>query len=68
MKYEVRFIIDGNEQREIVDVATAAEAAETVQQGQSEHGTGFELIQVQLLDDPSASNESQETESVEHAS
>lgn len=54
MKYEVRFIIDGNEQKQIVDVGSAAEAAETVKNQHPEPAEKFELIQVQLLDEPSA--------------
>ena len=61
MKYEVRYIVDSNEFSEIVEVETAAEAAESVKQHHPNPGETFELIQVQLLDDPSAeANESQE--------
>lgn len=51
MKYEVRYIVDGEEFTEEVDVETAAEAAETVKQHHPHPGESFELIQVQLMDD-----------------
>jgi hypothetical protein len=51
MKYEVRYIVDGEEFTEEVDVETAAEAAETVKQHHPHPGDSFELIQVQLMDD-----------------
>lgn len=57
MKYEVRYIVDGEEFTEEVDVETAAEAAETVKQHHPHPGESFELIQVQLMDelvDPAA--------------
>ncbi|HWV24978.1 MAG TPA: hypothetical protein VNZ58_12375 [Thermomicrobiales bacterium] len=57
MRYEVRFIVDGNEQSQIVDGETAAEAADTVRNQNSEDGKQFELIQVQLLDEPSTTTE-----------
>lgn len=57
MKYEVRYIIDNTEQREIVDVDTAAEAAETVKNQHPDPSENFELIQVQLLDEPSTTQE-----------
>jgi hypothetical protein len=51
MKYEVRYIVDGEEFTEEVDVETAAEAAETVKQHHPHPGDTFELIQVQLMED-----------------
>ena len=51
MKYEVRYIIDGEEHTETVDVDTAAEAAETVKQHHPNPEDSFELIQVQLMDE-----------------
>lgn len=51
MKYEVRYIVDGEEFTEEVDVETAAEAAETVKQHHPHQGETFELIQVQLMED-----------------
>lgn len=52
MKYEVRYIVDGEEFTEEVDVETAAEAAETVKHHHPHPGETFELIQVQLMEDP----------------
>lgn len=52
MKYEIRYIVDGDEFTEVVDVDTAAEAAETVKQHHEHPGDSFELIQVHLLDQP----------------
>lgn len=52
MKYEIRYIIDGEEHSEIVDVDTAAEAAEMVKQRHPAPEDSFELIQVQLLEEP----------------
>jgi hypothetical protein len=51
MRYEVRYIVDGQEESTVVDVETAAEAAETARQEHASHGENFELIQVHLLDD-----------------
>jgi hypothetical protein len=51
MKYEVRYIIDNNEFTDMVDVDTAAEAAETVRQNHPNPDDNFELIQVQLMED-----------------
>jgi len=51
MKYEVRYIVDNNEFTEVVEVETAAEAAESVKQHHPNPGETFELIQVQLLDE-----------------
>ena len=51
MIYEVRYIVDGEEFTETVDVETAAEAAETVKQHHPNPGESFELIQVQLMED-----------------
>jgi hypothetical protein len=51
MRYEIRYIVDNNEFTEIVDVETAAEAAEAVKQHHPNPGDTFELIQVQLLDE-----------------
>lgn len=60
MKYEVRYIVDGEEFTEEVDVETAAEAAETVKQHHPHPGESFELIQVQLMDDLAESIEEEE--------
>lgn len=54
MKYEIRYIIDGEEQTDTVDVDTAAEAAETVKQRHPAPEESFELIQVLLLEEPEA--------------
>lgn len=54
MKYEIRYIVEGEEQTEIVDVDTAAEAAETVRQRHPGPEASFELIQVLLLEEPEA--------------
>jgi macrodomain Ter protein organizer (MatP/YcbG family) len=51
MKYEIRYIVDGEEFTEVVDVDTAAEAAETVKQHHEHPGDTFELIQVHLMED-----------------
>lgn len=51
MKYEVRYIVDQNEHMQVVDVETAAEAAETVKNHHSQSGESFELIQVQLMEE-----------------
>lgn len=51
MKYEVRYIIDGQEDSVVVDVGSAAEAAETARQDHESRGEAFELIQVHLLDE-----------------
>jgi hypothetical protein len=51
MIYEVRYIVDGEEFTETVDVETAAEAADTVKQHHPNPGESFELIQVQLMED-----------------
>lgn len=53
MKYEVRYIVNAEEHVEAVDVATAAEAVETVKNQHPDPDQNFELIQVQLLEDPS---------------
>jgi hypothetical protein len=57
MKYEIRYIVDGEEFTEVVDVDTAAEAAETVKQHHEHPGDTFELIQVHLMEDPEEVNE-----------
>jgi len=54
MRYEVRYIVNSDEQREIVDVDTAADAVEAVRSQHPDPAENFELIQVQLLDDPTA--------------
>jgi hypothetical protein len=64
MIYEVRYIVDGEEFTETVDVETAAEAAETVKQHHPNPGESFELIQVQLMEDL---NESDSRSADEHA-
>ena len=51
MNYEVRYIVDGQEDSVVVDVDTAAEAAEKVRQEHASQGENFELIQVHLLDE-----------------
>ncbi len=51
MKYEVRYIVDNEEHSVVVDVETAAEAAEEARMKHPEPGENFELIQVHLLDD-----------------
>lgn len=53
MKYEVRYLVNGEEQIAIVDAETAASAAQEAQGDLvSSIGDGqFELIQVQLIDD-----------------
>lgn len=51
MRYEIRYIVDGEEHTETVDVDTAAEAAETVKQHHPNPEESFELIQVHLLDE-----------------
>lgn len=51
MKYEVRYIVDSNEFTEVVDVESAAEAAEAVKNHHPNPGESFELIQVQLMED-----------------
>lgn len=56
MIYEVRYIVDGEEFTETVDVESAAEAAETVKQHHPNPGESFELIQVQLMEDLHESN------------
>jgi hypothetical protein len=53
MIYEVRYIVDGEEFTEVVDVETAAEAADTVKQHHPNPGDSFELIQVQLMEEVS---------------
>lgn len=60
MKYEVRYIVDGEEFTEEVDVETAAEAAETVKQHHPQTGESFELIQVQFMDDLIETDEQEE--------
>ncbi|HLU36826.1 MAG TPA: hypothetical protein VKZ61_13735 [Thermomicrobiales bacterium] len=62
MRYEIRYIVDNNEFTEIVDVETAAEAAEVVKQHHPNPGDSFELIQVQLLDEfvPNSENQPEE--------
>lgn len=60
MKYEIRYIVDGEEFTKMVDVETAAEAAETVKQHHEHPGDTFELIQVHLLEDPEAATEPQQ--------
>lgn len=60
MKYEVRYIVDGEEFTEEVDVETAAEAAETVKQHHPHPGESFELIQVQLMEDLADTHEQEE--------
>lgn len=57
MKYEVRYIVGNEEHSQIVEVDNAADAAERVSQGNSNPGESFELIQVQLLDEPSQLDE-----------
>jgi hypothetical protein len=57
MKYEIRYIVDGEEFTEVVDVDTAAEAAETVKQHHEHPGDTFELIQVHLMEDPEEAEE-----------
>ena len=52
MKYEVRYIVDNEEHSQIVEVDNAANAAELVTQEHPNPGESFELIQVQLLDEP----------------
>jgi hypothetical protein len=54
MRYEVRYIVDNNEFTEVIDVDTAAEAAETVKQHHPNQGESFELIQVQLIEEESS--------------
>jgi len=53
MKYEVRYLVDGDEHTLSVDAETAASAAQIAQeQLRSESGDDqIELIQVQLMDD-----------------
>lgn len=53
MKYEVRYLVAGEEQTAVIDAETAAEAAHTAQDElMAEPGDGqFELIQVQLIDE-----------------
>jgi hypothetical protein len=63
MIYEVRYIVDGEEFTEVIDVETAAEAAEMVKQHHPNPGDSFELIQVQLMDE--ATEEDSEDVSVE---
>jgi hypothetical protein len=60
MKYEVRYIVDNNEFTEVVDVETAAEAAEVVKQHHPNPGETFELIQVQLMDDMATDDEGEQ--------
>ncbi|MGN6484556.1 MAG: hypothetical protein ACTHMX_09130 [Thermomicrobiales bacterium] len=53
MKYEVRYLMNGEEQTAVIDAETAASAAQAaqdelvVESGDSQ----FELIQVQLIDE-----------------
>jgi hypothetical protein len=53
MKYEVRYLMNGEEQTAVIDAETAASAAQAAQDelvvepGDSQ----FELIQVQLIDE-----------------
>ena len=53
MKYEVRYLVNGDEQTTVIDAETAAEAVQTAQSDQSAESTEgqFELIQVQLIDE-----------------
>lgn len=62
MKYEIRYIVDGEEQTDVVDVDTAAEAAETVKQRHPAPEESFELIQVLLLEQPEAEADATATE------
>ncbi|MGB3329513.1 MAG: hypothetical protein WBA46_11195 [Thermomicrobiales bacterium] len=53
MKYEVRYLVNGEEQVAVVDAETAAAAAQAAQ-GDLVSNIGdeqFELIQVQLIDE-----------------
>lgn len=51
MRYEVRYIVDNEEHSSVVNVDTAAEAAEVAREEHSAPGESFELIQVHLLDE-----------------
>ncbi|HWK80095.1 MAG TPA: hypothetical protein VNP95_04985 [Thermomicrobiales bacterium] len=53
MKYEVRYLVNGDEQTAVIDAETAASAAQAAQDElTAEAGEGqFELIQVQLIDE-----------------
>lgn len=53
MKYEVRYLIGGEEHTAEVDVDDAATAAQVVQEQFLEYSEPFELIQVHLLEDHS---------------
>lgn len=66
MKYEIRYIVDGEEHTETVDVDTAAEAAETVKQHHPNPEDSFELIQVQLMDEmPDMLSEQEDTDTAD---
>lgn len=56
MKYEIRYMVDNSEFTEIVDVDTAAEAAELVKHHHPDPSENFELIQVQLLEEENGSD------------
>lgn len=52
--YEIRFLLNGEEGKLIIDAQSAAAAAELAKQQAAGDGDDFELIQVQLADDDSA--------------
>jgi hypothetical protein len=52
MHYEVRYQIAGDEFAATIDAEDAATAAQAVQEQFLTGGESFELIQVQLLDEP----------------
>ncbi len=52
MRYEVRFQIQGEDRHTIVEADDAATAVERVQNDHLGSNEAFELIQVQLLDEP----------------
>jgi hypothetical protein len=55
MKYEVRYLIDGEEHTDAVEAESAASAAHQMQDQFVTAPESFELIQVQLMDDPAES-------------
>lgn len=62
MRYEVRYMANNEEHSQIVDVDTAAEAADTVTREHSDRAESFELIQIQLLEDPSENDQALSTQ------
>ncbi|MCO5214695.1 MAG: hypothetical protein M9953_09750 [Thermomicrobiales bacterium] len=52
--YEIRFLLNGEEGKLVIDAQSAAAAAELAKHQAAGEGDDFELIQVQLADDDSA--------------